>query len=103
MTVASRRVSFYRDYGDPKVERLARAICRARQVDPDELVPDNGYGDAPLVPKWWKSQDAALDFLACYAAVQEEHDLRASAQDERQTRPTTPNIDRNETPKTSTF
>lgn len=57
-------MQFYTDYGDPVVQRLAKAVCRKRGHDPELLVTDNGYPDAPLVPLWWQYQDDAMNFLA---------------------------------------
>ncbi|WP_353429213.1 hypothetical protein [Paracoccus denitrificans] len=64
-------MQFYRDYENEQVERLARRICEAYGADPDRLVKDNGYPDAPMIPEWWKHQDFALQFLACSAALSE--------------------------------
>lgn len=63
------------DYGQPDVEYLARAICKARKADPDEQVPSTGYKNAKLVPLWWFHQDFAMNYLAC---VQAEIELRVS-------------------------
>lgn len=62
-------VQFYYDWGDPEVERLARAAVVARGADPDEMIPDSGYSNAPLGPRWWHFQDAAHDFLAMWRAM----------------------------------
>jgi hypothetical protein len=59
----------YRDYGQPEVERLARAIVTARGADSDELTPESGYANAQMVPLWWLHQDFALNFLACQKAT----------------------------------
>jgi hypothetical protein len=58
------QISFYRDYGDPEVERLARAIVAKRGFDPDQRVEDNGYKNSAYIPAWWKYQDEALAFIA---------------------------------------
>ena len=61
-------VQFYGDEGDPEVMRLAKAICLASGKDPHERVPDNGYSSV-LIPLWWKQQEFARKFLACFEAV----------------------------------
>ena len=63
---------FYRDRGDPEIAKLAQAICRARGQDPFSQVPDSGYSGAPLIPAWWKEQDAALAFRACWRVMNAE-------------------------------
>ncbi len=60
---------FYRDRGNEQVAHLAKAICKQRGCDPYQLVEDNGYPNAPMIPIWWKYQDAAQSFLACYNAL----------------------------------
>lgn len=64
-------MQFYRDYGDARVEQLARRICVTQGIDPDAQVEDNGYADAPMIPSWWKHQDFALKFLVCFTALSE--------------------------------
>lgn len=63
---------FYKDLEMPEVTRLARAICRARGSNPDLQVPETGYTDARFIPYWWKFQDSALDFLACWDEMKAE-------------------------------
>jgi hypothetical protein len=58
---------FYRDYGIPAVEHLARACATARGHDPDEPVRETGY-DETIIPRWWFYQDAARNFLAMMEA-----------------------------------
>lgn len=60
---------FYRDYGDPEVERLARACCSYWGQDPDEPVQETGY-DETTVPRWWKYQGEACQFIAMMSAFQ---------------------------------
>ena len=62
-------MSFYRDLKDQRVERLARAICEVRGIDPDKLVKDSGYDDEPTIPAWWQYQDFAVNFIACTTAT----------------------------------
>jgi hypothetical protein len=57
-------VAFYRDYGDADVERLAKRMCEKLGTDPLSLIPDNGYTDAPLIPRWWTQQEYAARFIA---------------------------------------
>ena len=54
----------YWNMGDPVIERLARAICKARRLDPELWVPATGYSDSGVIPQWWKFQDAALNTAA---------------------------------------
>jgi len=56
--------NFYKNLGDPDIERLARAIVRKRGYDPELLINETGYPDSPKIPIWWKYQDDALAFLA---------------------------------------
>jgi len=58
---------FYRDFGIPEVERLARACSEARGVDPDKPTQETGY-DESTIPHWWFYQDQALSFLAMMGA-----------------------------------
>lgn len=60
---------FYRDLGRPDVEHFARAICRERGLDPDEMVQESGYSKTVTVPCWLKYQDPALDFVAMLKAA----------------------------------
>lgn len=45
-------------------ERIARAMCRAVDKNPDLLCPIAGYIDAPTVPAWMLEMDWVLRFLA---------------------------------------
>jgi hypothetical protein len=58
---------FYRDFGIPEVERLARACSEARGIDPDKPTQETGY-DESTIPHWWFYQDHALSFLAMMEA-----------------------------------
>lgn len=64
---------FYRDFGMPPVERLARAIAQKRGIKPDDLVPETGYSNARTIPAWWKFQDTALNYLAMREAESDQH------------------------------
>ncbi len=55
---------FYYDFGRPDVQVLARAICGEMRSDPDGLVPETGYINAALIPRWWLYQEDALKFIA---------------------------------------
>ncbi len=59
---------FYRGTDDPEIEKLARAMCVGFKTWPDELVPDNGYPNAPLVPRWWKEIEWAIRIKAGFDA-----------------------------------
>lgn len=55
---------FYRDYGMPEVERLAKAIAAKHGCGPDTLVPEAGYANSRSIPAWWKFQEFALNYIA---------------------------------------
>lgn len=55
---------------NPNVKRLARVICEGRGVDPDEMVPETGYPDSPMIPRWQKHAETALDFISMTVALQ---------------------------------
>lgn len=59
---------------DEDIERLARAICESRGIDPDLLVRNilNHHTPQPA-PIWTNYQDFASDFLACQEAIHKEH------------------------------
>jgi hypothetical protein len=59
---------FNHDFGRADVEKLARSICEEYGADPDKMIPDSGYSDAVLVPRWWKFQDDAIKFIAMMRA-----------------------------------
>jgi hypothetical protein len=65
----TRMPEFYRDLGKPEIERLARAICLKRGIDPDQMIPESGYPGCASIPAWWKYQDRALDFIAMTEAT----------------------------------
>lgn len=62
-------VQFYRDFARRDVMHLARAICVEMQEDPDEMVPETGYPNAGLIPRWWRYQFDALKFIALTKAA----------------------------------
>jgi len=55
---------FYRDFGVPEVEQLARAIARKRGFPDGMFVPESGYPSSRGIPVWWKFQETAQDYLA---------------------------------------
>jgi len=55
---------FYHDMKRPEVEKAARAICLEHGLDPDQIIPDNGYLDAARIPRWYQQQEKALAVLA---------------------------------------
>lgn len=59
---------FYRDCRNPQVEHLARACCSHWGYDPDEQVQETGY-DETTIPRWWRYQTEAFNFLAMMAAL----------------------------------
>lgn len=69
MTSAPR---FYRDFGRPDVERLARAVCLEEGCDPDSMIKETGYSDAALMPRWWRYQADTLKFIAMMKAHKQE-------------------------------
>lgn len=75
---------FYHDYRDPDVERLARAICAARGLDPDEWVRDNGYADTAIIPRWFREQQFAKDFISCWIAMRSPEASSATPNDKPQ-------------------
>ena len=60
---------------DPRVERIARAACRADGLDPDERIGDPDYagglrsGDRAEIPQWMAKAREAARFLAMHEAV----------------------------------
>lgn len=68
--------TYYRDMDRPDVERLARAICTERRINPDQLRPESGWSDAAMIPQWRQFQDDALNFIAMMSAV--ASDIRAA-------------------------
>lgn len=63
-TVKRGPLRYHKDYGDPEIKLLARAICKKFGLNPDLLEPETGYPDSALMPAWWRYQDDALKYIA---------------------------------------
>lgn len=54
---------------EAEIERVARAMTAARGMDPDLIVPETGYSDARMIPRWMKDREWAMRHIAAHRAL----------------------------------
>lgn len=62
------------------LEKMARAMCKERGLDPDEIVPATGWEGAERIPRWHKDREWAARFIAAWNVM---FDLPTPTDDEQ--------------------